>query len=162
MYGFIFGFQRRVWCPKCTPASKSCFMETALMDAFPFLVASSVRRRTRHPGGHPVYSRGCTRRSERTCVIQRDDTGTTLRLENRRLGQAVAERHDRLGVDLAHPGLGHTQNLADLRQGEALVVVEGDDEALAVRQSIDRIDEHPARLFCLEGRLRGDARRVGH
>src|ERR1051325_292862 len=23
MNGFIFGFQRLVWCPKCTPASKS-------------------------------------------------------------------------------------------------------------------------------------------
>src|SRR5919198_1033064 len=23
MYGFIFGFQRLVWCPKCTPASSS-------------------------------------------------------------------------------------------------------------------------------------------
>src|SRR3954462_13319117 len=23
MYGFIFGFQRLVWCPKCTPASRS-------------------------------------------------------------------------------------------------------------------------------------------
>src|SRR3954468_1350841 len=23
MYGFIFGFQRLVWCPKCTPYSRS-------------------------------------------------------------------------------------------------------------------------------------------
>lgn len=27
MYLAIFGFQRRVWCPKCTPASSSCFIE---------------------------------------------------------------------------------------------------------------------------------------
>ena len=28
MNRFIFGFQRRVWCPKWTPASSSCFMVT--------------------------------------------------------------------------------------------------------------------------------------
>jgi hypothetical protein len=28
MKRFIFGFQRRVWCPKWTPASSSCFMVT--------------------------------------------------------------------------------------------------------------------------------------
>src|SRR5687768_6458232 len=28
MKRFIFGFQRRVWCPKCTPLSSSCFIET--------------------------------------------------------------------------------------------------------------------------------------
>ena len=28
MYGFIFGFQRRVWCPKWTPASSSWRIET--------------------------------------------------------------------------------------------------------------------------------------
>src|SRR5688500_18647243 len=28
MNRFIFGFQRRVWCPKWTPASNSCFMVT--------------------------------------------------------------------------------------------------------------------------------------
>ena len=28
MKRFIFGFQRRVWWPKCTPASSSSFMET--------------------------------------------------------------------------------------------------------------------------------------
>ena len=30
MYGFIFGFQRLVWCPKWTPASRSCFIEMAV------------------------------------------------------------------------------------------------------------------------------------
>jgi hypothetical protein len=28
MYRFIFGFQRRVWWPKWTPLSRSCFMVT--------------------------------------------------------------------------------------------------------------------------------------
>src|SRR6266540_508384 len=27
IYGFIFGFQRLVWCPKWTPASSNCFIE---------------------------------------------------------------------------------------------------------------------------------------
>src|ERR687893_3102711 len=31
MKRFIFGFQRRVWCPKCTPESSSCFMVTTAM-----------------------------------------------------------------------------------------------------------------------------------
>ena len=33
MRRFIFGFQRRVWWPKWTPASSSSFMETTGMDA---------------------------------------------------------------------------------------------------------------------------------
>src|SRR5882724_9355027 len=36
MYGFIFGFQRLVWCPKCTPASSSCFIVTSLMGALSY------------------------------------------------------------------------------------------------------------------------------
>jgi hypothetical protein len=30
MNGFIFGFQRLVWCPKWTPASNKSFMAIAL------------------------------------------------------------------------------------------------------------------------------------
>src|SRR3954451_11060554 len=33
MKRFIFGFQRRVWWPKWTPASSNCFMETTGMGA---------------------------------------------------------------------------------------------------------------------------------
>src|ERR687885_774444 len=33
MKRFIFGFQRRVWCPKWTPLSSSCFMLTTAMAA---------------------------------------------------------------------------------------------------------------------------------
>src|SRR3954452_19615562 len=33
MNRFIFGFQRRVWCPKCTPLSSSCFMLTTAIAA---------------------------------------------------------------------------------------------------------------------------------
>src|ERR1700733_5878379 len=36
MYRFIFGFQRRVWWPKWTPLSRSCFIvTTVLMAAVP-------------------------------------------------------------------------------------------------------------------------------
>jgi hypothetical protein len=31
MKRFIFGFQRRVWCPKCTPLSRSWRMVTTAM-----------------------------------------------------------------------------------------------------------------------------------
>ena len=57
MKRFIFGFQRRVWWPKCTPASSSSFMETtATLRPFGWL---TVRRRARtEPGcegaGTPV------------------------------------------------------------------------------------------------------------
>src|SRR5260221_5493857 len=44
MKRFIFGFQRRVWCPKWTPASRSSFMETTGMSA-PFSVSVVFRRR---------------------------------------------------------------------------------------------------------------------
>src|SRR3954454_9298207 len=33
MNRFIFGFQRRVWCPKWTPLSSSCFMLTTAIAA---------------------------------------------------------------------------------------------------------------------------------
>src|SRR6476469_1735870 len=44
MNRFIFGFQRRVWWPKWTPASSNSFMETTGMDA-PFFGSISLRRR---------------------------------------------------------------------------------------------------------------------
>src|SRR5690606_4611912 len=123
MYGFIFGFQRRVWCPKGTPASKSCFIVTALLDAVPFLVASSVRRRI-SPSSRTPRLQPRLHQAERADVCDRpDDTGGVLRLENRRLGQPVPEGHHGLGVDLTDPGLGHAEHLADLGQGQALVVV---------------------------------------
>src|SRR4051794_9127736 len=44
MNRFIFGFQRRVWCPKWTPASRRSFMETTGICA-PFSVLTALRRR---------------------------------------------------------------------------------------------------------------------
>src|SRR5690242_5618879 len=45
MKRFIFGFQRRVWWPKCTPASRSSRMLTDTSDPFCWLTA--LRRRAR-------------------------------------------------------------------------------------------------------------------
>ena len=46
MYCFIFGFQRLVWCPKWTPASRSCLSVTAGISGVYLLV---VCRRPNHP-----------------------------------------------------------------------------------------------------------------
>src|SRR5579875_4234033 len=49
MYGFIFGFQRRVWCPKCTPASRSCFILTTAMGIPSFVWYHRDRLSARTP-----------------------------------------------------------------------------------------------------------------
>src|SRR4051794_7338455 len=41
MYCFIFGFQRRVWCPKWTPASSSSFIVTSTKE-FSLLLSSAL------------------------------------------------------------------------------------------------------------------------
>ena len=54
MKRFIFGFQRRVWCPKWTPLSSSCFMETTWLVAtvgLPFLRAAARVRAALTPLG---------------------------------------------------------------------------------------------------------------
>jgi hypothetical protein len=44
MKRFIFGFHRRVWWPKWTPASSSCRMETTAIEMF-LSVAPLAQRR---------------------------------------------------------------------------------------------------------------------
>src|SRR4051795_4895717 len=44
MKRFIFGFQRRVWCPKCTPLSSNCFMLTTAIAASLFCARSQGPR----------------------------------------------------------------------------------------------------------------------
>src|SRR5436190_4358555 len=46
-----------------------------------------------------------------------------------------------LRVELRHAGFGHSEDLADLPQGEVLVVVEGDDQPLALGQRFDGVRE---------------------
>src|SRR5687768_9518917 len=48
IYGFIFGFQRWVWWPKCAPASSNCCMLTSV-DAMVFLLPVIPLRRRMIP-----------------------------------------------------------------------------------------------------------------
>src|SRR5581483_9304171 len=77
MKRFIFGFQRRVWWPKWTPASSSSFMETTGMES-PFLgfgcrSPATVRwgpRRRRPPSTFPCAGgRDWTASSYRLCEL---------------------------------------------------------------------------------------------
>src|SRR5690242_18726317 len=52
MYSFILGFQRLVWCPKCTPASSNSFM-VILAKQPPFKVCI-LRSPRRTPDCFPV------------------------------------------------------------------------------------------------------------
>src|SRR6266566_8649147 len=85
MNRFIFGFQRRAWLPKLTPASRRSFMETTGMDApFWFGFERSVRasvetgRAGPPPPRDPDGSRGLRRcewyrerREERREVVRK-------------------------------------------------------------------------------------------
>src|SRR5919198_997149 len=60
-------------------------------------------------------------------------------LAGRRPRETRLEAQDRLGVKLGDAGLGHAEHLADLAQGQLLVVVERHDELLALGQTGDRL-----------------------
>src|SRR3546814_2725152 len=64
---------------------------------------------------------------------------------------ARAELDDRLRVDLADPALGHPEDRTDLGEGEALVVVEGEHDLLALGQPADGVGEDLAHLLHLVG-----------
>src|SRR3954452_14828942 len=53
MNRFIFGFHRRVWCPKWTPASMSCFMVTTA-SAIDVPVLRLIARVARHDAARAV------------------------------------------------------------------------------------------------------------
>ena len=57
-------------------------------------------------------------------------------------------------MDLADPALGDAEDLADLGEGQALVVVERDDGLLAFGQGVDGAGEQPAQ-FAVLGDLDG-------
>jgi hypothetical protein len=54
------------------------------------------------------------------------------------LSQLRAQLQDGLGVHLTDAALGHTEHLADLGEGQALVVVQRHDDLLAFGQRVDR------------------------
>src|SRR4029077_10640549 len=62
-------------------------------------------------------------------------------LPRRRAGQAGLQAQDRLRVQLGDARLGHAQHLADLAQSQLFVVVERDDQLLALGQTRDRLAE---------------------
>src|SRR5712692_11879227 len=49
MYSFIFGFQRRTWWPKCTPASNNSFIVTVTKKLSPLCQLVYVLAATRVP-----------------------------------------------------------------------------------------------------------------
>ena len=67
------------------------------------------------------------------------------------VGQLGPELQDGLGVDLADPALGHTEDVADLGQGQTFVVVEREDRLLPFAHLADGLDEGLLGLLDLEG-----------
>src|SRR3954447_21628343 len=63
------------------------------------------------------------------------------------LGDLAAQLEHGLRVHLADARLGDAEHLTDLGQREALVVVEGDDDLLALGQLVDRPGEQVLRLL---------------
>src|SRR3954462_1517271 len=79
----------------------------------------------------------------RLIVCQRS-SGTRSALERRarrRAREARLQAQDRLRVQLRDARLRHAEHLADLAQRQLLVVVERDDELLALGQARDRLAE---------------------
>src|SRR4051794_7246935 len=73
--------------------------------------------------------------------------------------EACLEAENRLRVQLRDAGLGHAEHLADLAEGQLLVVVERDHELLALGEARDRVRD---RLFHLDlGELALRIGRVG-
>src|SRR5690349_19282617 len=92
--------------------------------------------------------------SVRTFTLSYEKTGSdpvssAVALERGALQAALQLRlqaEDRLGVELGDPRLGDAQHLADLAQRQLLVVVEGDDSALALRELRNRGGQRLAHL----------------
>src|SRR6266545_8311434 len=69
-------------------------------------------------------------------------------------GEARLEAEDRLRVQLRDARLGDAEHLADLAEGQLLVVVERDHELLPLREARDRLTERLAHLGARERGLR--------
>src|SRR5215510_4378595 len=95
MKRFIFGFQRRVWWPKCTPASSSSFMETTATIVFLSVAcdtptcADGTRERQAPPSGGHAGSAGRVNRGIVAVAARRG----RRRLDGRRFPRP-AERVD--------------------------------------------------------------------
>src|ERR687889_276909 len=69
------------------------------------------------------------------------------------VGELGAQVEDRLGVQLADAALGHAEDAADVGEGQALEVVEADDDLLPLGQLLDRAGEQLPGLSVLGHRL---------
>src|SRR5918998_2146464 len=85
------------------------------------------------------------------------DVGVRAR---RRAGQARLQAEDRLSVELRDTRFRNAEHLADLAQGQLLVVVERDDELLALGQAGNRLAERLLQLPLGERGLRLGGGRV--
>src|SRR5512145_2048044 len=75
-------------------------------------------------------------------------------------GEPSLQAQDRLRVELRDPRLGDAEHLADLAERELLVVVERDDELLALREPGDRLAERFLQLGGVKRALRCGSVRV--
>src|SRR5436190_7400492 len=66
------------------------------------------------------------------------------------VGELAAQLQDRLRVHLTDATFGDAEHLTDLGERQALVVVEGDDDLLPLRQRVDGAREKVLRLLGLE------------
>src|SRR5439155_6925914 len=102
------------------------------------------------PGSSGIQQLLCAMRFERRIVsrsVLAGGSGGGAR-------EAGLEAQDGLGVELGDPGLGDAQHLADLAQGELLVVVKGYDELLSLRQPCDGLADRLLHLGLRERALR--------
>src|SRR5690349_22036141 len=75
MNRFIFGFHRRVWCPKWTPLSSSCFMLTTAMVAALLRCARPAGPRFSVDAEHRVAPALAFRSATPPAVARRDRGG---------------------------------------------------------------------------------------
>src|SRR4051812_17598316 len=109
MNRFIFGFQRRVWCPKWTPLSSSCFMLTTAMPCSLPVARGAGRRAprlTRPPGGAPPWRP--QRHSPGGCP-----PGPRWRLTRRRAGGGRAKSTRANGSRIEHTSPERSSSPAD-------------------------------------------------
>src|SRR5829696_6879415 len=87
-------------------------------------------------------------------------TGASLHPAFFGLPEPDAELQDGLRVDLAGAALGHAEHVTELRERQPLVVVEGQHEALSLRNAVDRVGEEHLHLVDLNAST-GSCRRSG-
>src|SRR5439155_14931690 len=107
----------------------------------------TVPVRSRNPRVRPS-----SLRSQRGGGWARLNQGLFAGITRRRACEPGLQPQDRLRVQLRDARLGDPEHLADLSQRQLLVVVERDDELLALGQARDRLAE---RLLQLRLRKRG-------